>query len=92
MVNCTLSGLSTLSTPIKGVESDITIAGMTDKKCCICNLEKSLEMYHKNKRWKDGRDIKCRQCKREYDKQHYPKIREKRINQVEIYNLVNKKA
>jgi len=64
---------------------------MADKKCCICQEKKSQEKFHKNKRWGDGRDIKCRQCKKSYDKQHYPKIREKRINQVEIYNLVKKK-
>jgi len=64
---------------------------LTGKKICRkCITIQEWKEFHKNARYDDGRAQICKRCKGKYDKQHYPKVREKRINQVEIWQIVNK--
>lgn len=40
---------------------------MKTKLCKKCNIEKSIEEFHKNKRMKDGLHGHCKSCKKKYD-------------------------
>lgn len=71
------------------------MAGNISKICTQCNVEKSLDCFHKNKATKDKRQSHCKDCGtistrlyrfknkdhiNEYDNKRYRKNREKRLN------------
>lgn len=41
------------------------------KLCKSCQTNKSLEEFGRNKRYPDGRQLKCKECRRAYDRQWY---------------------
>ena len=41
------------------------------KQCNTCNVEKPLSEYYKLKISPDGKDYKCKQCRKAYSNQHY---------------------
>lgn len=47
------------------------------KKCTKCGVEKNLEEFHRNKKSKDGRTFKCKECVRFYSKSYRKENREK---------------
>lgn len=49
---------------------------MQGKICAKCGEWKVLEEYHKNKEGKYGRNSQCKECKKEYNKQHYQNNKE----------------
>jgi len=57
------------------------------KICRKCVQIKEWKEFHKNARYSDGFAKVCKKCKQKYDKKHYPKVRDKRINQVEIWRI-----
>lgn len=48
--------------------------------CIVCNLEKSLDLFSKNKSRSDGLCNICKECNKAYQKQHY-------INNKSTYQL-----
>jgi len=62
------------------------------KTCHECKKLKFLKEFHKQSKSRDGRMTKCKDCKNLYDKNYYQIVREKRINQSEIWNLINRKG
>ena len=56
---------------------------MEGKVCSKCGVWKPLEEYHKRKTSKDGRRSECKECQKEYRKQHYQ-------NNKECYKEQNK--
>jgi hypothetical protein len=59
------------------------------KKCSKCNLEKSLEDFPKDKTGKFGRHYKCKACNKEYNKLHYIKNRDRKVNARKEYKANN---
>ena len=49
---------------------------MEGKVCTKCGVWKPLEEYHKDKRSKDGRRPKCKECAKKQSKQHYQNNKE----------------
>lgn len=47
----------------------------TSKVCYICEQEKPLEEFHKDKHSSDGRRSKCKECVKEYSRIHQEEIR-----------------
>jgi transposase-like protein len=43
------------------------------KRCCICHEWKELFNYHRDKKARDGARSQCKICKRNYNRQYYPK-------------------
>lgn len=41
------------------------------KRCCVCKLSKDLSVFHKNSSKKDGKDPRCKVCKKEKSHQDY---------------------
>jgi len=60
------------------------------KKCMNCCKERALANFHKNKRYEDGLNKICKTCKKEYDADNYLERKEKKTNQVEIWQMLNK--
>ena len=46
---------------------------MTTKICCSCKKKLPLESFCKNKTKADGRGTKCKECQKQYLKDHYKK-------------------
>lgn len=46
------------------------------KKCSKCKLEKEVDQFCKNSRYKDGRHDICKQCRKEYNINNKEKIKE----------------
>lgn len=77
----------------------LAINGM--KVCSKCKVNQPIENYHKDKRYKDGLYVICKQCRIEYRinnkeqlaaryKQYYEANKEKVINRVKNYTEKNK--
>ena len=47
------------------------------KTCTRCKIEKELSEFIKHKNTKDGLNIYCKSCKKEYDKEHYQANKER---------------
>ena len=60
------------------------------KKCCKCNIEKGITSFCKNKSKKDGLDIYCRDCNKEYKKNYNIKNKENLSNKSKEYYINNK--
>jgi hypothetical protein len=65
------------------------------KKCYKCQTSKSLELFSKNKRYKDGRNDVCKACKKSHknhkiNKEYQEKNKEKISNYSKIYYSENK--
>jgi len=52
------------------------------KKCTKCLLEKNESEFSTNKQKKDGLNYKCKECQREYFKQHYEKNKQYYIDKA----------
>lgn len=61
------------------------------KKCCECNINKTLENFAKNKNLKDGLNNRCRECCKSRNKNRYSKEKDKIKKQTKEYYLINKK-
>jgi 5-methylcytosine-specific restriction endonuclease McrA len=63
---------------------------MKTKTCIICNIEKELTEFNKNKKSKDGCQSQCRTCSKICKKQYY-ELNKKRISeQRKQYRQANK--
>lgn len=51
------------------------------KKCTVCKKSKSLDQFNNRKKNKDGKNNKCKSCKRAYDNKYYA---EKSIRREQI--------
>lgn len=60
------------------------------KKCNKCNIEKNITSFCKNKSKKDGLDIYCRDCNKEYKKNYNIKNKKKLSNKKKEYYINNK--
>lgn len=60
------------------------------KVCGICNIEKGVELYGKNKAKKDGLDHKCKDCARIKAKRHYDANKETIKLKTKKYVIDNK--
>ena len=60
---------------------------MNTKICKRCNLEKSLNCFHKNKCRKSQTQTYCKDCRKEYDKVYFQKNKSKRMEQTEKRRL-----
>ena len=78
---------------------------MDQKKCSKCEVVKDLEEFHGNKKSKDGRQNKCRECTKEYNienkdnknkcsKEYYEKVlkEKRRKNREENKDILNKNS
>lgn len=61
------------------------------KKCSICKKRKPVYLFTKNSSKKDGLGCYCKKCQNEYNKQRYPKNREKFLQRTNIYYKSHKK-
>ena len=50
---------------------------MKTKQCSKCKRVKSVSEFSKDKRYKDNYKNWCKECKKEYDKNHYQNNKEK---------------
>jgi len=55
------------------------------KRCGSCGEEKELSDFHDDKKAADGRQFRCKDCKREYCKEHYAKHSKRIKEQVGMY-------
>jgi len=62
------------------------------KNCKRCNIEKEIVSFCKNQSKKDGLEIYCRECNKEYKKEHYIKNKKIISEKHKIYYLENKKT
>lgn len=74
------------------VETYINITCMRKKVCHECKTKKPIHNFHQQEKALDGHMTKCKDCKKTYDQQYYRLVREKRLNQSEIWNLINRKG
>ena len=59
------------------------------KTCSCCKIEKSVSLFYKHKRTKDGYEGKCKSCHDEYTKSYYDKNKEKIVKYRTDYNRNN---
>lgn len=62
------------------------------KNCKRCNIEKETIYFCKNQSKKDGLEIYCKECNREYKKKHYIKNKKIISEKHKIYYLENKQT
>ena len=63
------------------------IGGM--KHCNRCNTSKPLNEFSKYKAAKDGLQAKCKECVKQYNKQHYQDNKESRLeNQNNMIKII----
>lgn len=62
------------------------------KNCKRCNIEKEVISFCKNQSKKDGLEIYCRECNKEYKKEHYVKNKKVISEKHKIYYLENKET
>lgn len=62
------------------------------KNCKRCNIEKEIISFCKNQSKKDGLEIYCRECNKEYKKEHYIKNKKIISEKYKIYYLENKET
>lgn len=60
------------------------------KRCTTCGLLKTLEDFAIQKKAKDGRTWKCKECMKVYCKERYEKNKEKICSQTKAYYFKNK--
>jgi len=60
---------------------------METKKCNKCGLEKTLDLFNKNKNKKNGVSHLCKECHSEYRKKNYLENKDKVLKQVNEYNF-----
>jgi hypothetical protein len=60
------------------------------KKCCDCNIDKTLGNFAKNKNLKDGLNNRCKECCKNRNKDRYNKEKEKIKIQTKEYYIINK--
>ena len=63
---------------------------MPEKKCSKCKVVKSVNDFHKHKGRKDGLQQACKECKKEYAKQHHQDNKEKNNERDKQYHQNNK--
>ena len=56
------------------------------KICYKCKIEKHFECFAISKDRKDGRASKCKECQKEYSKQHFAKNKEERKKQMKKWS------
>ena len=66
------------------------IGGM--KHCNRCNTSKPLNEFSKYKAAKDGLQAKCKECVKQYNKQHYQDNKESRLENQKQYDQDNKES
>lgn len=59
------------------------------KKCLKCENNCELLDFHKNKRYEDGLNKICKRCKKSYDSYNYSERKDKKLNQIEIWRMLN---
>ena len=59
------------------------------KKCLKCKKDCELVDFHKNKRYEDGLNKICKSCKKQYDADNYLERKDQKMNQVEIWQMLN---
>lgn len=52
------------------------------KQCTFCNSKKSLDLFNKNKKRKDGLQNICRDCSKKYAKSHYEANKDQEKNRI----------
>lgn len=52
------------------------------KKCITCNIEKDVNSFYKDKKFKDGYKSKCKECYKPYLKKYYKDNKEKIIEKI----------
>jgi transposase-like protein len=57
--------------PLENEKTDIP-----SKTCSKCNQLKSLEEFHKCKKFKDGHSYKCKVCYQQYYQEHREELKE----------------
>ena len=60
------------------------------KVCTKCKETKGLEEFNKNSKAKDGRDYKCKKCKKEYQKKYRQNNRDKIAEKAKKYQQNNR--
>lgn len=60
------------------------------KTCTLCQIEKSLDEFNKDKIKKDGRSSRCRDCNKHTSKLNYAKNKAKMREQFKQHHLDNK--
>lgn len=62
------------------------------KTCSKCGAEKPLDEYHRDKNRKNGRESRCKPCKRTYRAEHYARNREAELEHRADYYQQNQEA
>jgi len=62
---------------------------MKVKRCYVCQQDKPLTAFYKNKTKKDGLATECKECKRTLDKISYLRNREKHLQKMRKYRQDN---
>lgn len=62
---------------------------MSIKECTKCNENKEYCEFHINKRYDDGYCRVCKKCKRKYDQNNYLEHKDKKMNKIEIWQMLN---
>lgn len=57
-----------------------------NKTCYVCKETKTLDLFHKNKLSKDGRQSRCAKCATEQNKARYVGIRDNRVEYQKKYD------
>ena len=60
------------------------------KICSECGAVKPLDEFVKNKECKDGREPKCKSCRKEYFKKYYVKNRDEILENQKKYYVKNR--
>lgn len=60
------------------------------KVCGVCHLEKELNEFRKDSKYKDGRGCQCRECKKKVEKDWREKNRKKRRKKQRDYYKKNR--
>lgn len=62
---------------------------MNTKICSNCNIELNVDQFHKAKHHSDGLQSRCKQCQKEYHRQHYLNNKQKYVKKASV--ATNKK-
>ena len=65
---------------------------MAEKKCNKCREVKALDEFNKNKNYADGFFCWCRECSKEYNRQHYQGNKEHKVQYQNQYRKDNIEA
>jgi hypothetical protein len=64
------------------------IFNMKKKFCNKCKKDKSVDDFHKNPTKKDGLQSMCKECRKNYHREHYLKNKEKYIKNTQNYKNI----